>query len=79
MKLTDLDIGQIARILSVDESPFQAKLQEMGCVKDVLVRPIRKAPFGDPVVFELQDYTLSMRKKEAETIQVRPLDPLFCS
>lgn len=79
MKLTELDIGQIARISSIDESPFKEKLQEMGCVSGVLVKPILKAPFGDPVAYELEEYTLSMRKNEAETINVKLLDALFNS
>ena len=77
MKLTELHIGQIARISSIDESPFKEKLQEMGCIAGVLVKPILKAPFGDPVAYELEEYTLSMRKKEAITINVRLLDALF--
>jgi Fe2+ transport system protein FeoA len=79
VKLTELDIGQIARIQSVGESPFKEKLQEMGCIPGSLIKPIRKAPFGDPIAYELEEYTLSMRKNEAETIEIRPLDPLFSS
>lgn len=77
LKLTELHTGQIARILSLEESPFNDKLQEMGCIVGALIKPIRKAPLGDPIAYELDNYTLSMRKKEAETITVRLLDPLF--
>ncbi len=77
MKLSELHIGQIARITSVDDSPFKEKLQEMGCIPGVLVKPILKAPLGDPIAFELEEYTLSMRKKEADSVVVKPLDPLF--
>lgn len=79
VKLTELQIGQIARIASVAESPYKEKLQEMGCVAGVLIKPILKAPFGDPIAYELEEYTLSMRKNEAESITVKPLDPLFNS
>jgi ferrous iron transport protein A len=79
VKLTELHIGQIARIQSVAESAFKEKLQEMGCIPGSLIKPIRKAPFGDPIAYELEEYTLSMRKNEAETIEIRPLDPLFSS
>lgn len=79
MKLTELHMGQIARIIAVDDSPFKEKLQEMGCVSGVLVKPILKAPFGDPIAYELEEYTLSMRKHEAETVEVKVLDPLFNS
>ena len=77
MKLTKLQIGQIARISSIDDSPFKEKLLEMGCLPGVLVKPILKAPFGDPIAYELEEYTLSMGNKESDTITVKLLDPLF--
>jgi len=49
----------------------------MGCLPGVLVKPILKAPFGDPIAYELEEYTLSMRNKESDTITVKLLDPLF--
>lgn len=77
MKLTELHIGKVARVVQINESPFKEKLQEMGCVTGVLIKPIMKAPFGDPIAYELEEYTLSMRKKEAETIEIQPFDPLL--
>ena len=77
MKLTKLQIGQIARISSIDDSTFKEKLLEMSCLPGVLVKPILKAPFGDPIAYELEEYTLSMRNKESDTITVKLLDPLF--
>lgn len=79
MRLTELPIGSIARISSIKDSPYKEKLQEMGCIPGVLVKPIMKAPFGDPIAFELEEYTLSMRKNEAYSIQVNLLNPLFNS
>ncbi|MGB0849736.1 MAG: FeoA family protein [Bacteroidia bacterium] len=77
MKLTELEIGQIGRISAIEDSPFKEKLQEMGCVPGVLVKPILKAPLGDPIAYELEEYTLSMRKKEAQSVVVNLLDSLF--
>lgn len=77
MKLTELHIGKVARVVQINESPFKEKLQEMGCVTGVLIKPIMKAPFGDPIAYELEEYTLSMRKNEAETIEIQPFDPLL--
>jgi len=79
VRLTELHIGQIARISSLEDSPFKEKLQEMGCIPGVLVKPILRAPFGDPIAYELEEYTLSMRNKEAFSVIVKPLDPLFNS
>ncbi len=79
MRLTELHIGQIARISSLEDSPFKEKLQEMGCIPGALVKPILRAPFGDPIAYELEEYTLSMRNKEAFSVIVKPLDSLFSS
>lgn len=77
VKLTELQIGQIARVTSVEDSPYKEKLQEMGCIQGALIKPIFKAPFGDPIAFDLEEYTLSMRKTEAQSVNVKLLDPLF--
>jgi|TARA_B100001059_G_scaffold88029_1_gene86451 ferrous iron transport protein A len=77
LRLTELPIGSVARISSIDDSPHKEKLQEMGCIPGVLVKPIMRAPLGDPIAFELEEYTLSMRKNEAFSIQVNLLNPLF--
>ncbi len=77
MTLDELNIGQLARIQQVLDSPFKEKLQEMGCVPGVLIQPIFKAPFGDPIAYDIEGYTLSIRKSEAKNITVKPLDDLF--
>jgi ferrous iron transport protein A len=79
LRLSDLPLGNIARISSIEDSPYKEKLQEMGCIPGVLVKPIMKAPFGDPIAYELEEYTLSMRRNEAYSIHVNPLDSLFNS
>ncbi|MBR9860702.1 ferrous iron transport protein A [bacterium] len=71
MNLDELKIGQIAKILAVQESLFRDKLMEMGCVPGALIKTILRAPMGDPMAFELEGYTLSMRKAEAKTISIQ--------
>lgn len=71
MLLAELSIGQLAKITSLSESSYKDHLQEMGCVPGALIKPLLKAPFGDPIAYELEGYTLSMRKAEARTIEVQ--------
>ena len=77
LNLTELKKGQIARIIAIEDSPYSEKLQEMGCIKGTLIKLVMKAPFGDPLAFEVEEYILSMRKKEAATVQINLLDSLF--
>ncbi len=77
LTLAELHIGQLAKIQQVLDGPFKEKLLEMGCVPGVLIKPLFKAPFGDPIAYDLEEYTLSIRKAEASQILVKPLDALF--
>jgi len=43
---------------------------DMGIVRGSKIKVIRRAPLGDPVEFEIRDYNLTLRKKEAESIYV---------
>ncbi len=65
-----MTIGQQAIVEKVNQSAFSEKLMEMGCLKGTIIRMIMSAPLGDPMAFELEGYTLSMRRKEADTILV---------
>jgi Fe2+ transport system protein FeoA len=43
---------------------------DMGIVRGSKIKMIRRAPLGDPVEFEIRDYNLTLRKKEAELIYI---------
>ena len=73
MYLDSLKIGEIAKIMSITDSLFREKLMDMGCVPGALIKPTFKAPFGDPIAFDLEGYTLSMRKAEARAIEVQKI------
>jgi ferrous iron transport protein A len=67
----ELSVGQsarVARVLGVDE--VGRRLLEMGVTPGVELRCIGAAPLGDPLEFELRGYRLSLRKREAEHIEL---------
>jgi ferrous iron transport protein A len=71
MKLTNIPIGQSARVLAVNgNSPITKRLMEMGVVPGVSVRVVKSAPFGDPLEIRVRGYNLAMRRSEAQTIEV---------
>lgn len=70
MQLSSLKKGEIGRVTSVMDSVFKEKLLEMGCIPGVSIRLVLRAPLGDPLAFDLDGYCLSMRKKEADFIEV---------
>jgi ferrous iron transport protein A len=60
----------VAEIKRVFPSPIREKVLEMGCVPGTKVSLALKAPLGDPMAFSIDGYYLSMRKAEAQTIEV---------
>jgi ferrous iron transport protein A len=44
---------------------------DMGLVRGTEVKVVRVAPLGDPVESEVKGYSLSLRRNEAQQIQVQ--------
>lgn len=73
--LTDLPIGEKAKVLSVNgNNQITKRLMEMGVVPGASVRVIKSAPFGDPLEIRVRGYHLAMRKSEASRIEVQSLN-----
>jgi ferrous iron transport protein A len=69
----DLDTGQsgrVTRVVGADD--IGRRLLEMGVTPGVEIRRIGAAPLGDPLEFELRGYRLSLRKSEAQHVELDP-------
>ncbi len=55
------------------EGPVGVRLEELGFLPGTEVRMVRRAPLGDPVVYELRGAQLCLRAREARSIHVRRL------
>jgi ferrous iron transport protein A len=60
--------GRVAQVMGDDE--VSRRLLEMGITPGVQLRCLGAAPLGDPLEFELRGYRLSLRKREAEHIEL---------
>lgn len=75
--LSDLADGETAFITKVrGYGAFRKRITEMGFVSGTLVKAIKKAPLQDPAEYELMGYRVSLRKSEAELIEILPADSL---
>ena len=76
MTLADLEKGQTRTVLSVrGEDAVTRRLMEMGVIPGVSVRMVKAAPFGDPVEINVRGYSLALRRREAESVElVKPRD-----
>ena len=69
--LRDLSIGEsgvISKIGSV--GALKQRFMDMGITKGTSVKVIKIAPLGDPIEIEIRGYNLSIRKDDAEKIQI---------
>ena len=69
--LSDIATGQEAIITKVlGHGAFRKRITEMGFVKGKKVRVIKNAPLQDPVEYEIMGYYVSLRRTEAELVEV---------
>ena len=71
MKLSELKTGQTGIILKVQgHGGFRKRIVEMGFVKGKTVEVLLNAPLRDPVVYKVMGYEVSLRRQEADLIEV---------
>jgi ferrous iron transport protein A len=70
MKLSELKIGQSAKVITILESKFSLRIMELGLVVGSTITFKSKAPLGDPIAYIIGDSTISMRKSEAQQVEV---------
>ncbi len=70
MRLKDLNIGDKVAIKSYEKghSDYRRKLLSMGLTRGVEFTLTKVAPMGDPVEIEIRDFSLTLRKAEAEVL-----------
>ena len=67
----ELPVGESGRVLRVvGANDVSRRLLEMGVTPGVEIRRLGTAPLGDPLEFELRGYRLSLRKSEAQQIEI---------
>jgi ferrous iron transport protein A len=69
--LRDVKIGQTVTIKKLHgEGAVKRRIMDMGITKGVEVNIRKVAPFGDPIEVNVRGYELSIRKSDAEMIEV---------
>ena len=69
--LAQLAIGARGRVVTIrDADEVSMRLLEMGVTPGTDVTIVGYAPLGDPLELELRGYHLSIRKYEAERVEV---------
>ena len=71
MTLRDVKIGQTCKVKRIHgEGALKRRIMDMGITKGVEIYVRKVAPLGDPIEITVRDYELSLRKGDAELIEV---------
>ena len=71
MTLRELSVGGSAVILDVGgQGALRQHFLDMGLIPGAHVKLVKYAPLGDPIEITVRDYELSIRKGDAELIDV---------
>ncbi len=69
--LREVPCGQTVRVSRLTgEGPVRRRIMDMGITRGVEIYVRKVAPLGDPVEVTVRGYELSLRKADAEMIQV---------
>ncbi|SPD74366.1 conserved hypothetical protein [uncultured Desulfobacterium sp.] len=73
-RLKDLKPGQKGKVLKVNaRGETNKRIVEMGVTPGAVVKVERVAPLGDPIDIKVKGYHLSLRKEEADGIEIETL------
>ena len=69
--LREVPVGGKAKVIKIHgEGAVKRRIMDMGITRGVEVYIRKLAPLGDPVEVNVRDYELSLRKADAEMIEV---------
>ena len=69
--LRDAKIGETVTVVKIrGEGAVKRRIMDMGITKNVEIYVRKVAPLGDPVELTVRGYELSLRKADAEMIEI---------
>jgi ferrous iron transport protein A len=72
LSLAELEPGCEGVVVDVENTgPVSRRLLDLGLLPETPVRVVRRAPLGDPSIYELRGYRLCLRKGDAARVRVR--------
>ena len=69
--LREVKVGETVKVTKLNgEGAVKRRIMDMGITKNVSVYVRKVAPLGDPIEVTVRNYELSIRKEDAEMIEV---------
>ncbi len=70
-KLSQVKVGETARVVKLHgEGALKRRIMDMGITKGVELYIRKVAPLGDPMEIAVRGYELSLRRADAEMVEV---------
>ena len=71
MTLGEVPCGQTVKVAKLTgEGPVKRRIMDMGITRGISVHIRKVAPLGDPIEITVRGYELSIRKADAEMIEI---------
>ena len=69
--LKEVKVGETCTVVKLHgEGPVKRRIMDIGITKGVSICVRKVAPLGDPMELNIRNYELSIRKADAEMIEV---------
>lgn len=69
--LKEVKVGETVKVTKINGSgPVKRRIMDMGVIKNTEISVRKVAPLGDPIEISVRGYELSIRKDDAEKIEV---------
>lgn len=69
--LKDAKLGDTVRVVKVHgQGAIRRRIMDMGITKGVEITARKVAPLGDPVEYTVRGYEISLRKADAEMVEI---------
>ena len=72
MTLNEIPVGGVCTVTKLNGTgKLRRRIMDMGITTGVEIKVVKIAPLGDPMELNVRGYELSIRKSEAESIEVQ--------
>ncbi|MCD7892660.1 MAG: ferrous iron transport protein A [Erysipelotrichaceae bacterium] len=72
MNLSEASVGSTVTVVKIDgDAAYKRRIMDMGITKGTSLYIRKVAPLGDPVEITVRGYELSVRKNDAQCVEVK--------
>jgi Fe2+ transport system protein FeoA len=70
MRLSDVSVGESVVVRHIVPGPASTRFEDLGLIAGTVVLVERRAPMGDPTIYEFRGTRMALRKSDASSVEV---------